>query len=339
MMVKIIHAPQADSDWIRMSVFSFKAHTNHPKEYTGKGVTSAETASIAELTLGHAGAAASGTAKQLTMNRGFEGAPLVSRQIRNVQAMHKGCVQRVHVSMLQLQVASIVRIQLEGTPESRGRSKDLPAPTSFEGDDTLYMQFMKSFKSGPGSGSTLGALRQVVEKINRGVPEKERVVELTVDNTVSPPAWCLVISSVSRLRVACDAWEHPYWERSSMAIDSTHMSSVEELKSHTAQVRDLEDNATLLAVGLSSGETTQTANWFKASLTKMVRRSCNSRYTMKNTFCVQDGSQAYRSSSIEYDQYTLDDPWHMFRSIFASLPKVRRTESDQLSATEQAAQR
>jgi len=199
------------------------------------------------------------------------------------------------------------------------------------------MQFMKSFVTEAGGGSTLGGVLRVVAAINKGKSEKDQFIEIRVDSTKTPPPWCLTISSKERLQVASDAWEHPYWDRSSMGIDSTHCTTNEGLLSHTATVEDLEDNSTLVGIGISSGETTQTANWFKMDLVKMVRRTCNPEYTLVNTICVQDGSQAYRTSGIQCRQYIVADPWHMFRTLLASIPKFPRGQ--ELSSAQIGAQR
>ena len=344
MGVKIFHGPNmgtsgpnsgtnVGTNWFRMSVWTNGCeHTNHrPGAYCGQGLTTADIAVVAEGATGNLRAGPQGMAAELSMHRGPSGAEVTSRQVRNVSNVGIKSQKKVAYAMTQMKAASIPCIPVYSRP-----SVAIAAPrrTAMEVDPTRYFQFQRAFKSNGCGGSTLGAVQKAVQ----AAFNQHGTIRMHVDAGVSPPAWTVTFSSPARLAVANAAREHAHWGAGSSATDSTHGVCIEALVLLTSMVMDMEGTTTMVAVGLASGETTQTAIWFKEDVEHMVQEKVNPMYVLEGTFDVHDASAALISAAYFSKQYTITDPWHQFKLIQGQLPKQRASTAG-LSDVEEANQR
>jgi hypothetical protein len=323
MRVKIIHGPTTAANgnapsWFRLSVWTSQSHTGHGVStvYQGKGLTSMEYGVVAESTVGNLEAGPKGLARELTMLRGCEGAEIRSRQVRNVLNVGPKSKNKVGRSMVQMKAASIPGIAVYSRPR---QPIVHPRRTAFEQDPTLYYQFEKAFKTQGGGGSTLSAVQKAVNAAHA----THGYIGLHMDATTSPAAFNATFSSLDRLVVADAAHQHAYWGVPASATDSTHNPSTEKTVLHTCMVQDLRDTTTMIAVGLSSGESTVTACWFRADFEQMVQSNVNSDFKLEGTYTVHDGAAALISAAIIHKQYTLSGPWHVFRLVMGELPKAK----------------
>ena len=321
------------TNWLRMSVWTNgRDHTNHALGgYRKKGLTTADIGVVAEGTQGNLRAGPQGMAAELSMHRGPSGAEVTSRQVRNVSNVGSGSEKKVAYAMTQMKAASIPCIPVYSRPLA---AIPMPRRTAMEEDATRYYQFQKAFQSKGCGGSTLGAVQKAVNVAFR----QHGTIRMHVDAGVSPPAWTVTFSSLPRLAVANAAREHAHWGAGSSATDSTHCVCIEALVLLTSMVMDMEGTTTMVAVGLASGETTQTAIWFKGDLEYMVQEHVNPSFVLEGTFDVHDASAALISAAYFSKQYTIADPFHVFQLVMKQLPAPRGS-SAKLSDAEAANQR
>jgi len=312
-------AAGATPAWFRMSMWTYGVHTGHGDiTFKGRGLTSKEIGVAAELTAGNTAASPNGTASELTLQRGPAGAEVLSRQVRNVMNVGPKSADKVRRSLVQMKAAAIPGIPTYGRP---GQAIALPRRSAFEQDSTLYYQVAKAFRSKGASSSSLGALQAAVAAAFAAYG----CIALHVNATINPPAWNITISSPARLALADMAHKRAYWGIPSSATDSTHNATEEGGVLHTSMVQDLHDTTTMVAVGLSSGETTVTASWFRTDYEHMVQQKVNPTFTLAGTYVVHDAASALISAAIIFGQYTLADPWHVFQLVMKLLPAIRVT--------------
>ena len=93
-------------------------------------------------------------------------------------------------------------------------------------------------------------------------------------------------------------------------------------------VKDMGGSCTLVEIALASAESAWTVNKFKQHLQSLVRKNVAKPglpFTLDRMYTTHDGGLALFASAVAMNQFSLDDPRHLYVNVFASLNAVQKS--------------